>query len=292
MNGHPVNANWSLRRVQNKLRLSRRVVTGLIAEGFVVPSRGPRNALQFSFRDLVLLRTAHGLRSARVAPRTILRALGELRKDLPEALPLSGLRITADGQNVVVWDANGPRDAVSGQFMLDFQLVPDDEGEVSVVERTVPRPEPASQFGMSAAELAFQHAEQLESDDRLEAANGYRHTLALDPTHVNAYINLGAMLCEDGNCDEALVLFQTAHLHGIRHSLLSFNRGVVLEDLGDARSALRSHEEALDLDPGFADAHFNAAQLMEQLGDQRGALRHLNAYRRLQRDHALTEQRS
>jgi tetratricopeptide (TPR) repeat protein len=282
MTGHAASANWSLCRVQRKLRLSRRVVTGLIAEGFVAPSRGPRNAFQFSFQDLVLLRTAHGLRSARVPPRTILRALGELRKELPDTLPLSGLRVTADGQNVVVWDADGPRDAVSGPFMLDFQLVPDEQDEVKVVERTVPRPEQASQFGTSAAELAFQHAELLEGEDRAGAADGYRQTLALDPTHANAYINLGAMLCEDGECSEALDLFQAARLHGVRHSLLSFNRAVVLEDLGDAPAALRSYEEALALDPAFADAHFNAAQLSEKLGDAQGALRHWSAYRRLQ----------
>lgn len=283
MSGHATSANESLRRVQRALRLSRRVVTGLMAEGFVAPARGPRNAFQFSFQDLVLLRTAHGLRSARVPPRTILRALGELRKELPDALPLGGLRVTADGHNVVVWDADGPRDAVNGQFMLDFQLVPDEQDEVKVVERTVPRPEQASQFGTSAAELAFQHAELLEAEDRTGAADGYRQALALDPTHANAYINLGAMLCEDGGCNEALDLLQAAHRQGVRHSLLSFNRAVVLEDLGNAPAALRSYEEALALDPAFADAHLHAAQLSEKLGDTPGALRHLNAYRSLQR---------
>ena len=273
--------NWSLRKVEQKLRLSRRIVTGLMAEGFVCPTRGPRNAFQFSFRDLVLLRTAHGLRSAQVPPRTILRALGKLRAELPSLLPLTGLRITADGRNVVVWDDQGPRDVVSNQLMLDFQLVPDEEDGLVVLETTVPRVQPVGMEGPSEAELAFRRGELLEDVDRAAAADAYRDALARDPTHTHAAINLGAMLCEEKNCEEALQVFEGAQRNGVQHPLLQFNFGVVLEDLDKPEQALRAYDEALRLDPVFADAHFNAGMLRRRLGDERGALRHLNAYRRL-----------
>jgi hypothetical protein len=275
--------NWSLRKVEQKLRLSRRIVTGLMAEGFVCPTRGARNAFQFSFRDLVLLRTAHGLRSAQVPPRTILRALGKLRAELPASLPLTGLRITADGGNVVVWDDKGPGDAVSDQLMLDFQLVPDEKEELVVRETTVPRVEPTGLDGPSLAELAFRRGELLEDVDRVAAASAYREALAREPSHTHAAINLGALLCEERQCEAALQVFEAARRYGVQHPLLCFNHGVVLEDLDQPEEAVRAYDEAIRLDPHFADAHFNAGMLRRQLGDERGALRHLNTYRRLSR---------
>ena len=276
--------NWSLRKVEQKLRLSRRIVTGLMAEGFVSPTRGARNAFLFSFRDLVLLRTAHGLRSAQVPPRTILRALGKLRAELPASLPLTGLRVTADGGNVVVWDNQGPRDAVSDQLMLDFQLVPDEDDGLVVLETTVPRVQPVGMERPSEAELAFRRGEILEDVDRAAAADAYRDALARDPAHTHAAINLGAMLCEEKNCEEALQVFEVAQRNGVQHPLLHFNHGVVLEDLDKPEQALRAYDEALRMDSVFADAHFNAGMLRRRLGDKRGALRHLNAYRRLSRE--------
>lgn len=155
--------------------------------------------------------------------------------------------------------------------------------------QTVRRPEQASSFGLSKAELAFQNAEQLKSEDRLGAANSYRQTLALDPTHANAYINLTAMLCEDGDCDGALLLLQTAYRRGVRHALLSVTRALALEDLGNLRAALCSYEEALVLDPSLAEVHLNAARLMAALGNRRGAQRHRKASRRLQNGHGVAK---
>ncbi len=51
------------------LGLSRSAVARLIAHGFVSPSRGPRNEYRFSFRDVVLLRTAHKLQLADIPTR-------------------------------------------------------------------------------------------------------------------------------------------------------------------------------------------------------------------------------
>ena len=58
------------------LGLSRGVITGLIASGFVAPTRGPRNEYRFTFREVVLLRTAVELQAARIPPRKILARSG------------------------------------------------------------------------------------------------------------------------------------------------------------------------------------------------------------------------
>ena len=64
-------------------------------------------------------------------------------------------------------------------------------------------------------------------------------------------------------------------------AVLLFNRGVLLEDLGDAGAALESYQRALEDDPDFADCHYNLARLYESMGKPQHAIRHLGQYRRL-----------
>jgi len=269
-------AGFALKRVQEMLGLSRTVVNGLIAAGFVTPSRGLRNEYRFSFRDLMLLRTAHSLQSANIPPRKILRALAKLQATLPDELPLTGLRITAVGADVVVSDRLGQWEAHSGQRVMDFEVSPVGN-EVAFLEAAPDR--------RPAADAAhwFERGEAAEVSDPAAAEAAYRRAIELDPTQVHAYLNLGAMLCDGHRFDDALALYEAALRHCPNAALIHFNRAVTLEDSGRLRDALDGYARALALDPSLADAHFNAARLLEKLGDSQGALRHFNAYRRLAR---------
>ena len=271
-------ATFSLQRAQQTLGLSRAVLTGLIRSGFVTPVRGARNEHRFSFQDLVLLRTAHALQQARIPPARIVKALASLRSSLPAELPLTGLRISAIGSQVVVRDRLGPWEADSRQWVLDFDVAVD-AGEVAFMPAAEPLP-PAS--ADQAPRDWFRVGERSESTDPAGAEAAYRRAIALDPALVDAYLNLGAMLCESQRCDEAVQLFEHAIAKGVSDPVLHFNHAIALEDRHDPAAALASYERALSLDPGLADAHYNAGRLLEQRGDARGALRHFNAYRRLQ----------
>ena len=66
---------FGVREVEKLLRLPRSTIRALIQAGFVTPSRGPRNALRFSFQDLIVLRTAQALAAARVPAKRITRSL-------------------------------------------------------------------------------------------------------------------------------------------------------------------------------------------------------------------------
>lgn len=268
-------ATYSLRAVQSMLGLSRRVIDGLIAEGFVTPSRGARNAWRFGFQDLMLLRTAHALRSAGIAPRKIVRSLSRLRATLPDALPLTGLRITAQGTQVAVRDRDGTWAPESGQVLLDFEVC-GDGGSVSFLERaTAPGAE-------ADAATWFQRGAALEGRDPAGAEAAYLRALDLAPGHVDSALNLAAMWCEAGRFDAVVALSQRVLQHAPRSALLHFNRAVALDSLERRHEALAGYERALELDPTLADAHFNIGRLQEQLGDAQGALRHFSAYRRLQ----------
>src|SRR5207245_2873528 len=85
------------------------------------PARGPRSAWLFSFQDLIVLRTAQALADAKVPQRRITRSVRELRRHLPDAMPLSGLSICAVADRVVVREGSGRWQADSGQYLLEFE---------------------------------------------------------------------------------------------------------------------------------------------------------------------------
>ena len=286
----PEDAPYTVRAIQETLGLSRSVIAGLVTSGFVAPQRGPRNEYRFTFRDVVLLRTAVELQAAQIAPRKIVSALKKLKAELPDELPLSGLRITAVGNDVTVRDGAAQWHAESGQGVMDFGVAAK-QGNVSFLRHTgaraappvgreaSPSPSPA----MVGADAWFARGEALERSDLRAAEAAYRAALAVEPGHADASLNLGALLCETRRCDEAVHLYDDAVRRHPNEALLHFNRAIALEDQGHAAAALASYNEALRLDADLADAHYNAARLHEQLGDAKRAVRHFSAYRRLQR---------
>jgi tetratricopeptide (TPR) repeat protein len=270
--------DYSLRSLQSLLGVSRRVLSGLMEAGFVQPARGRRNELRFTFQDVVVLRTAFQLQSANIASRKILRALAKLKADLPEELPLSGIRITAVGDTVAVKTGRAQWDAASGQHLLDFEVAPI-QGDVAFLD-TAPRNLRSREH---QAEEWFALGEQFTHTDVVGAEQAYRKALELAPNpHYHAYTNLGVLLCEaETRCEEALSVFDQALEHFPDDALLQFNRAVVLEELKRYDLAVEAYERCIELDPAHADAHFNLARLSEIRGDKQGLLRHLSAYRRL-----------
>ena len=271
-----VEAPYTLRNIEEMLGLGRSVVSSLISGGFVSPARGARNEYRFTFQDVVLLRTAYHLRAAHIPPRRMLRSLKQLRSKLPDELPLSGLRITAVGNNVAVREGNSQWEAETGQLLMDFEVA-NAQGTVAFLQ---PGPAGGQAAPPDAAEW-FARGEQLEQDDSVAAEAAYRQALSLAADHVDAYVNLGALLCEAGRCAEAVALYDLAIERCPNVSLLHFNRAIALEDQHQEPEALASYERCLALAPDLADAHFNAARLYAKNGQPQRALRHYNTYRRL-----------
>jgi len=124
---------YGVRDVEKLLRLPRGTIRSLIASGFVTPARGPRGAWRFSFQDLIVLRTAQALADANVPQTRITKSMRDLRRHLPETMPLSGLSIAAEGDRVVVRDGSSRWQAESGQYLLGFDGNPAD-GSLSVID--------------------------------------------------------------------------------------------------------------------------------------------------------------
>jgi tetratricopeptide (TPR) repeat protein len=199
------------------LGLCRTTVAALVAAGFVAPMRGQKNEYRFSFQDLMLLRTAYALQQGGIPTRKILRPLAKLKADLPAELPLTGLRVTAVGADLAVRDRSGQWHADSGQLLMDFEVA-EVAGTVSFIQ-TAPATSPPS-----ADELCRQ-AESLESTDRDAAVEAYRRAIGGEPMRVAPYLNLGALFCEDGRCDEAVELYEAAtRVVGMTHLSTSTTR--------------------------------------------------------------------
>src|SRR5215510_1233674 len=186
--------SYSVRDIERVLRLSRSTIRGLIDVGFVTPTRGPRREYRFSFQDLIVLRAARALIQAKVSRRRIRRSLEDLRKHLPETMPLSGLSICAVGDRVVVRDGNSQYQVDSGQYVLGLDVSVED-GVLRVVEREFgPQADEATPPPRDAFEW-FDDALDFEENGDIDAAiNAYQQTVALDGQNIAAWINWGRLL--------------------------------------------------------------------------------------------------
>lgn len=265
--------------IRKMLGLSRHAVTQLIELGFVDPARDGTRAYRFSFRDIVLLRSAHALRGAGIPTRQILRSLRRLKDVLPPDAPISRLRITASGDRVTVSDSESQWEPETGQLVMDFSVT----GEGAAVSFLTVSPGLENHTQAGDAERFFRAAEQAEEEEPARAESLYRQVLSIAPDHARAYLNLGFMLCESQRPEDAVVLYDRAVLHCAEDPLVHYNRAVALTAVGRASEALSSYESCLELEPDLADAHENAAMLYAQAGRKQLAIRHFNEYRRLQR---------
>ncbi len=245
--------------------------------GFLEPDRGPRGEYQFSFRDLVLLRTAKGLLDACVPPRKIRSALRNLKQQLPG--PLTGVRISAEGDRVVVQNHGTIWNPETGQAHFNFEVA-DLANKVAPLARRAAKEALDSDQNMSADDWHALGAdlEPAAPDHALEA---YRRALDVDPDHFDTRVNLGRLLHEKGRLHAAETHFRLALSIRSGDPTARFNLGICLEDLGRSHEAVRAYTETIEADPECADAYYNLARLYEELGDSAAALRHLQTYRRL-----------
>jgi tetratricopeptide (TPR) repeat protein len=269
--------SYSVRDVERVLRLSRGTIRGLIHVGFVKPARGARREYRFSFQDLIVLRAARALIQAKVSRRRIRSSLEDLRKHLPEELPLSGLSICAVGDRVVVREGKTHFQVDDGQYVLGLD-VEVENGVLRVVEHKEAAPAPAEP---QEVEDWFEKALELETTNPRAALAAYERAVSADAENISAWINWGRLLHEQGDKKAAERVYRRAVEQAGPDSLLMFNLGVLLEDLGRTMHALEAYITAIGEDPSLADCHYNLARLYESLGKPQHAIRHLGQYRRL-----------
>ena len=263
----------SLREVGTLLGLTRSMLRGLIDAGFVSPARGRRHEYRFSFQDLVVLRAARALSAAKLPTVRILRSLRRLRAQLPDTIPLSGLRVEAMGDSVVVVDGNTQWQPDDGQYVLRFQVE-------SPGGRLAFRDRPSLPQSRSEEEL-FEDANAAETASPEAACALYRRIIAMDETYSAAYTNLGRLFHLQGQMADAESTYADGLARGGPDGILLFNLAVLLEDFGRPLEAAKMYRAALAETPDLMDAHYNLAILCQASGSKQEAFRHLSAYRKL-----------
>ncbi len=269
---------YTAREVAEILGLSVRQVRSYARSELLSPRRGPRNEYRFSFQDIVVLRAASELLKARVHPRKVKRALQRLRSQLPRGRPLTAVHITTDGERVVVRDEDTVWDPDSGQVVLDFAVA-------ELASRAAPFAPRVVQEGSLAEDLNpdewYNLAHDLEAVSTREAKQAYEQAFALDPDHVEAHLNLGRLLHEEGMLPAAEGHYRKALAASPNVAVAWYNLGVALEDQRRKREAVEAYEQAILFDSELASAHYNLSRLYEEEGTTAAAIRHLAEYRRL-----------
>ena len=218
---------FGVREVEKLLRLPRSTIHSLIKAGFVSPSRGARRTYRFSFQDLIVLRTAQALAAANVPAKRITKSLKELRRHLPDAMPLSGLSIGAVGDRVVVKEGASRWQAESGQYLLAFEGDPA-SGDLKVIEKK------------ATLEEQIDQGYELHQAGRLpEAEAVYRKALAAYGAAPLLHYNLGVLLDDLGRKPEAMEMYRAALRGDSRMADCHYNLALLCEELGKPREAIR-----------------------------------------------------
>lgn len=262
---------YTSRDVRTIVGVPASTINRLVAAGLITPSQGPRGAHLFGFRDLVLVRAAKQLADARISPRRISASLRKLRKELPDDLPLAGLRITAVGANVVVAQGASQWRAEDGQYLLAFDVA-EHHGHLTFADARSDTPE--------SGEAWFDEGRRLEDSDVARALEAYSRAVRVDACLSGAYVNWGRLLHEAGRLDEAQKIYDDGARACPGDATLLYNFALLREDQARLPEAIGLYERALTIDPMLTDAHYNLGLLYESLGHAREALRHFNAYRR------------
>ena len=218
---------FGVREVEKLLRLPRSTIHGLIKAGFVSPVRGARRTYLFSFQDLIVLRAAQALAIANVPAKRITKSLKELRRHLPESMPLSGLSIGAVGDRVVVKEGARRWQAESGQYLLAFEGDPA-SGQLEIIERS------------TSLEGEIDRGYELHQAGRLSQAEAvYRKALAAYGGEPLLQYNLGVLLDDLGRKPEAMEMYRAALRGDPRMADCHYNLALLCEELGKPREAIR-----------------------------------------------------
>lgn len=267
--------------VAELLDVSAARVRAFARAGFLSPRKGLRGEYRFSFPDIILLRAAKELTDARIHPRKVWRALRALREQLPAGQSLTGMRISAEGDHVVVREKDLSWMPESGQATLDFSVS-------DLARRVTPLVRDRATAAKAAPGVGSDEWYNIGIDFEVlgaltDAKAAYSQAIELDADNADAYVNLGRLLHGDNELERARAQYEKALKLVPDSAIAAFNLGVVLEDLSRPAEAVRAYLCALQADPGLADAHYNIAYLYERDGDTSGALRHLARYKALSR---------
>jgi tetratricopeptide (TPR) repeat protein len=122
---------------------------------------------------------------------------------------------------------------------------------------------------MAHYNLGIVLSEQGEAD---QAIDHYRRAIALRPDYPEAHYNLGRLLVEQGQLDDAIAHYERAAAINPADAEAQNNLGVTLFGIGRGDDAIAHYRKALEIRPDYAEAACNLANALIAKGDYDGAV--------------------
>ena len=253
--------------------------------GFIRPT-GTGNRGGYRFTDLISIKVAKGLLDAGVPLQRVRRSLEALRRRLPDVQePLAALRIRCDHARVLVDEEAGAFEADTGQLVLDFSVRKLRNEAAQVLE--LPRPTSTSQDEEFSAQAIFLKARERDAQCRLERRGAealdevealYRHAIDVDPEFAAAWTNLGGLLAERGDLEEARDAFDAALKIDPDQPEAQLNLSELALREGDFELAIVGFRTVLGSAPELLEAHYGLARALLEVGGKSQALAHLRRF--------------
>jgi tetratricopeptide (TPR) repeat protein len=225
----------------------------------------------YSFGDLVALRNIQRLTQSHIPARRVRRAITLMEREFgPSPLPLHEVRFFELGRNLLMIPPGDtqPFNPVKRQWAFRF-----DQRSETPKLRAMAGPTPEALF-----EAAMKC--EMKQDLLPQAVENYDRVLDLAPNWIDAHINRGVALYQMGRVEEARDAFHAAVQLDPLNGISRYNLGCVLEEQGDLDEAIRHLRRAASSLPGHADVHFNLALAYEKKHDRRLAREHWSLYLR------------
>ena len=252
---------YNLAELSQLLKVPNERIRRWLASGWVQPVREDHGVQFFDFQQVIGIKTLWQLTQSGVRPARIRRSLEQIRAWMNTDNPLNQLaQFEETGQLYVRLD-DGLAD-LSGQRYLDFEEGPS----------PVPMKQPESAEGWFQAGRQHEEAEQWDL-----AADAYRQSLLVGGPNAAAIFNLANALTAWGRNEAAAERYYQALEMEPGYAKAWNNLGGVLMELHQIDQAINAYRKAIEL--GHQDGHFNLASLLEQNGRVDEARSHWQAYR-------------
>jgi tetratricopeptide (TPR) repeat protein len=140
------------------------------------------------------------------------------------------------------------------------------DGEAEVDRSETETPENLTPENLEMVKSLFEEGNQkFQGGDFAGAIAAYQQSLKLKPDFIEAWSNLGAVLFNLQEYEDALIIFNTAIDLNPDNPNIWFNRGFTLTLLKRPQEANESYEKCLQLKPDFMNAWQNRGVVLSQL---------------------------
>lgn len=275
---HQVQRNYTPAMLSRLLNVPVNRIRSWERHGLIRPVRRVYRLPYFSFQEVTSARKLSELLDRGVPYAEIKASLESLGTALGNTgRPLAQLDLLACDATLAVRDTRGLLQPSTGQRLLDFEPPePDDASRESVIAMdSAADSEPL----LRSAAAWFEEGCRLADGDALpEATQAFRLSLMERAGDAEVHFHLADALYRSGNVWGALERYYAAVEQDCDYLEAWTQLGCVLAETDDADAATDAFRIALELHPGYADAHWHLASVLDRLGDRQGAAEHWQQY--------------